>query len=91
MKNLVIILCFTLLSGCALFEKTKNSEAVVTDSAVQVDPKALVPCPKLPNNVVTLTEEIMYENIELYKQYALCARKQDDSIRIIKRFANIKD
>lgn len=87
MKKLLMILIFPILTGCAMFKDTP----VITEKTVNIPTEALQSCSLLENASITTIEEALLENIELYKLYAICARKQDDSVKLIKKFANIKE
>jgi len=64
---------------------------VITEKIVKVPAEALQSCALLEKTVILSVDEALMENIELYKNYAICARKQDDSIKLIKKFANIEE
>lgn len=88
MKKLLIILCLAFLFGCTT---TKPSSPVIVDKKVYIDSSMLVPCPLLEVTTIFTIEEALLENIDLFLKYALCARKQDDSIKLLKEFGNIKE
>lgn len=88
MKKLLLVLVFPILTGCSLF---KNSTPIITEKSVNIPVEALKSCDLLATTQVSTVDEVLLENIELYKMYAVCARKQDDSVKLIKKFANIKE
>ena len=85
MKKLFLIACLLILTGCANWNFYKNSEPVIVDKQINFDPKLLQPCATLVNTPILVIEDLLLENLELYKQYALCARKQQDSINILQQ------
>ena len=89
MKHLLVALCFPFLTGCAFLDYFRDP--VITERVVKVPIEALQSCALLEKTVLNTVDEALIENIELYKNYTICARKQDDSIKLIKKFANIKE
>lgn len=93
---LIIVLCLPMLTGCALFDFFKKPDPpVITDKVVQIDPKLLEPCAPLVTLVIPQgasdKEPFFIDNLgQNASIYAECAKKQDASILIIKKFGNIK-
>lgn len=90
MRIIPIIILSIALTGCG-FLKNKIEPVIDSTRTVKVDPRALEPCPVLSEEVTILTFEdslIAYSN--LGTMYSICANKQNDSIKIIKQFGNIK-
>lgn len=83
MKLLPIILV-VLLVGC-------GTKQVIPVKSIYVDSTITQPCETLEDTPVFTAEDISKENITLYGKYAVCARKQDDSAKLIKKLANIKE
>lgn len=92
---LIMLLSISLLQGCALFQR-KNPDAIITEKVVNIDPKALEPCSSLIkldtispdedlSSALFKVLEVSTKNIEIASD---CARKQDASIAILKKFAN---
>lgn len=86
-KLLIAAMLLISLTGCAFFK----GMPIITERSVNIPPEALQSCPLLEHTSVITVDDVLLENIELYKQYAVCARKQDDSVKLIKKFANIKE
>lgn len=84
MKYFVILLA-SLLIGC-----TSAPVATIVDKKVHIDSAVLEPCALIPNTKINSIEDVLLENIDLYTLYATCAKKQDNSVLIIKEFGNIK-
>lgn len=89
MKKYISILALVLLSGCSLFPTKRD--VIITDREVRINPAALSPCAEL----VLLPKEVNFDtvlsvsvaNAELYLD---CKKKQDNSIILLKQFANSK-
>lgn len=92
MKKAILIsfICLSMLNACAFLDKTPKG--TITERSAQIDPKVLQACPKLPIPTATTIESILIgEDLAIIEMYGLCAKKQDDSIKVIKELANIKD
>lgn len=79
MKALILATLIVLV-GCA------SAPTKYIKANIDIPPSIVEPCAMLDNKPITLIEDILNENINLYKQYAICARKQDDSIKVINHF-----
>ena len=93
MKKLILcgLLCLPLFTGCAFLDCLKKPDPQIPPTRViNIDPKLLQACATLNKQPVATVEDVLLENIDLYGQYALCARKQDDSVRALKEIGNIK-
>jgi hypothetical protein len=90
MKIIAILAVCISLSGCGLF--TKKPDASITTKVVHIDPRVLESC----KDLVTISEPITFEgllvssvtNAELYLD---CRNRQENSIKVIKEFSNIKE
>lgn len=87
MKYIVVLFTAFLLSGCLGTTKPPG----IVERQVQVDSKMLEACEPLNTTSVDSVEDVLRENISLYSKYSICARKQDDSIKLIKSFSGIKE
>ena len=87
MKYLLIILTLLMLAGCP---GTMNTPGII-ERQVHVDSKMLEACEPINSTTVLTIDDVLRENISLYGKYAICARKQDDSIKLIKQFGSIKE
>ncbi len=93
---LITILLLSLLQGCSLFQKKIiPPDAIIDVKVVHVDPKALEPCKALLKLVVTEGRdsfdallEVDTANAEIHSQ---CSKKQDASIALIRKFANLPE
>lgn len=85
MKKLLSILALVLLTACT------TPVTTFADKQVHVDSKYLETCALLQDQQLLTPEEALINNLDLITAYALCARKQDDSIKVIKKLANIKE
>lgn len=83
MKLLPIIL-IVLLVGC-------GTKQVIPVKPIYVDSAITKPCETLEDTPVFTAEDISKENITLYGKYAICARKQDDSAKLINKLTNTKE
>lgn len=86
----IMLVCTLLFSGCSHFQQ--KPDVVITEKTVKVDPRILESC--LPLATIDVANPQYYDilnNIEEnVKIYADCATKQENSIKVIKEFANIK-
>lgn len=87
MKYLLILITVLMLSGCP---GTMNTPGII-QKQVHVDSKMLEACEPIGTTTIVTIDDVLRENISLYGKYAICARKQDDSIKLIKSFADIKE
>lgn len=83
MKYLILIIALA-IAGCG-----HSSPVLVTP--MHIDSALIQPCQHLDNTEVSTVDDILRENMVLYEKYAICSRKQDDSIKLIKKLANIKE
>lgn len=93
-KFLILLLSSLLLVGC---QTTKDSSAVINPvEKVKLNPRSLEPCAplravKLPENGEDGFLYFLENHTANANMYAECASKQNNSIILLKRFANIKD
>jgi hypothetical protein len=88
MKNLLasIFICVH-LSGCVW--NAKPDIPVITPKVVHIDARAYERCePLRPLSNPDELLQISLANMEIYSQ---CVRKQDNSIKLLKEFANYKE
>lgn len=95
MKKLVIVsvLVLPLFTGCTYLSKLKTQAVppVATSSKVVVDPKLLQACEPLEELSDTAgIEDISFHHIKTIGAYGICKSKQDDSIKTIRKLANIE-
>lgn len=83
MKYLILILVLV-IAGCG-----HNSPVLV--APMHIDSAIIQPCQPLETSEVMTVDDVLRENVSLYEKYAICSRKQDDSIKLIKKLANIKE
>ena len=91
MKVILVVMVMLLsLTSCGFL--TKNTDSIIAEKVVRVDARALEPCPKLENVIVSASFEdlqrVFILNTELYY---ICKEKQAASIILLKEFANIKE
>lgn len=90
MKRLILILSI-FLASCSLFPTKPN--AVITDKIVKLDPRVLIACEDLitvPMDIKSF-DTILAVSVANTELYLDCRSKQNNSIILIKQFANIKD
>lgn len=91
---LISLLLSVSLSGCAFsdFFRNREVEPVGTNTRVVVDPKLLQSCDTLPPLKTKADFEDVAENhITIIGLYGKCSAKQDDSIKTIRKLANIEE
>ena len=90
MKVIPVLILSIALSGCGFFTK-KQENPIIVDKTINIDKSYLEPCNLLDENLVVKTFE---DGVEAYamlgKEYSYCAKKQNNSILIIKKLGNIK-
>ena len=87
MKKLLIALLIV-LAGCSTIKPT----AILAEKVVHIDARALEPCIDLvgvPDNASF--EDLMSSVVTNFQTYSECKSKQDNSIKLLKQFANIKE
>ena len=88
MKMLLVIL---LLAGCAT---APIPDAVLPPSTKQVhlEPRLLEPCEALNNLYLTNSwEDVLTITVNNFEKYSACAKKQENSIKLLKKFSNYKE
>lgn len=89
----IILLSSTLLTGCGFFGELKKPEIppIIVDAKVVVDPKLLQPCQLLPSVEGDQTfESIAEHHLYVIELYGVCALKQDNSIKAIRKLSETK-
>jgi hypothetical protein len=89
MKFLYILAICIGLTGCGLFPK--KPDAVITEKVVRIDPEALKPCADLITVPLAEFETVLAVTIANAELYVDCRNKQNNSIKLLKEFANQKD
>lgn len=92
---LISVLLVSLLQGCAFDSYFCQRDATVPEKTVKLDPKVLEPCTgliPLPATFSTDPFGDILANVQANADaYAVCSKKQDDSIVLLKKFANTKE
>ncbi len=90
MRLIHILILSLLLSGCSFLKKNVEPP-VIQPEVVNIDSAALEPCALLKEYVeVSTFEGIVNEYADIATSYAVCAKKQATSIKLLKEFGNIK-
>lgn len=85
----ILLICFS-LSGCSWL--LKKPDATITEKVVNIDPRALKPCEDLiPLPTTPAFDSVLAVTVANAELYYDCRLKQDNSIKLLKEFANIKD
>lgn len=88
MKFIPIIILSILLSGCPLFKK--DGPTIEPVKVVHIDPRALEQCALLEENIeLNSFEAGLVPYADMAKAYGICAKKQSNSIKLLKQFGNI--
>jgi uncharacterized protein YcfL len=89
-KLIYIFLISLILSGCSSWF-VKNPENIITEKTVRIDPRSLELCKDLiiPEHPVTF-ESLLNSSIHNAELYFDCRTRQEDSVKLLKEFANIK-
>lgn len=90
---LTIVIASTMLSGCAFSDifRNKKVEPPAVNSKVVVDPKLLQSCAVLQALPAEPTfDDIAANYITTIGMYGACRLKQEDSIKTIRKLANIE-
>jgi hypothetical protein len=81
-----LILCLALFLGaCDIFPKKPD---VPIYKPIRVEATLLEECPTLDTKPIIKIDDVLLENISLYEQYAVCSKKQSDSVRALKEITN---
>lgn len=89
MKFIPIIILSIFLQGCVLFKKP--DPIINTPAVVSIDSEILQLCPLLKENTLVDTFEdalVVYGDLAI--AYGNCAKKQENSVKLLKQFGNIK-
>ncbi len=90
MRLIHILILSLFLSGCSLFQK-KVEPPAIQPKVVNIDSAALEPCANLKESVQVFTfDDIVNEYADIATSYAVCAKKQSTSIKLLKEFSNTK-
>lgn len=90
MKILYILALCIGLSSCGLFPK--KPDVIITEKVVRIDPRALESCKDLENVIEPVTfESLLITSINNAELYLDCRNKQENSIKLLKEFSNIKE
>ena len=90
MKFIPILILLFLLQGCALFER-KIEPPAIQPQVVNIDSAALEQCSLLREDIIISSfEDIISVYAEIATSYAICANRQATSVRLLKKFGNIK-
>ena len=89
MKNLILVLTM-LVAGCTW--PTKPDPVIDTVKKVNIDGANLQPCSRLPEtiNIVSFDDLVTIYG-GLATQYAICAKKHQSNIVLIKKLGNINE
>lgn len=91
MKYLWVLLVSIGLLGCSGIPK--KPDAIISEKIIHIDPRVLIPCKDLttiPDNDKSF-EALIDSAVRNAEIYLDCRNKQNDSIKLLKEFANIKD
>lgn len=95
MRLVILVLLLSNLTACALFER-KPETAIVVPNRVVLNSESFTPCTKLKefnladndmSPFITLLETIKENAIA----YSDCAKKQENSIILLRKFSNIQE
>ena len=90
MKLFYILAISIALTGCGLF--TKKPDAILSEKVVYIDPRALISCSDLiiPDEPVSF-DSLLTSSIANAELYLDCRTRQENSIKLLKEFANLKE
>lgn len=90
MKIIPVLLLAIFLQGCTAPRK-RIPTIVEPTKVVQLAPESIQPCELLKEDVVIKGfDEALVVYSDLANAYGVCAKKQLNSIRLLKEFGNIK-
>jgi len=90
MKFIPILILSFLLTSCALFKKDEILP-ISPKAVIHLDSEVLQPCALLKEDIIILTfEDSLTEYGNLATSYSICAKKQNNSIKLLKQFAGEK-
>lgn len=90
---LITVLLSAMLSGCGLFKRNSGEkvEPPAANNKIVVDPKLLQSCQPLQTLPLNPTfDDIATHYITTIGLYGTCKLKQEDSIKAIRKLANIE-
>lgn len=87
MREFIAILAICIgLTGCGSF--FKKPDAIITEKVVRIDPEAMKPCADLVSITSPDYDTILLVSIQNAERYLDCRTRQDNSIKLLKQFAN---
>lgn len=90
MKFIPVLILSIFLSGC-IFPLKPDEPTIPRTEPAKIEKAALEPCPLLKEGVVVQSfQEVLVEYSDLAAKYSECANKQNNSIKIIKKFGAIE-
>lgn len=90
MKIIPIIILSIFLSGC-IFPVKPDEPSMPPAKPVAIDKAALEPCALLKEDIVlTSFPDLLVVYSDTATKYAECAKKQSNSIKLLKEFGGIK-
>lgn len=89
MKIILSIILSIFLTSCTW--QTKPEPVIEPTKVVKIDKAILLPCDLLKEDVILATfPDILVAYSDIATKYADCAGKQNNSIKLLKEFGNIK-
>lgn len=89
MRLIPIIILSIFLTGCGIFEK-RAEPPVIAPKVVRIDSEILQLCPLLKEDIVIGTfEDSLIVYGDLAAQYGACAKKQANSVKLLKEFSGV--
>ncbi len=94
LRALLLVLLLSSLAGCSLFQRKQPETAVLVPEKVNINPESLEPCAPLKPLVVPDGDPQPFVAVLEHTKdnaviYADCAKKQQNSIILLKKFGNI--
>jgi len=93
MNKLILLVCFTMLTGCASIKESICDKPILpAEKIIHVDPKLLESCKPLleSTNSSPSFEDYLLLTGDNAIAYSDCKRKQEDSIKFIKEVSGWK-
>lgn len=90
LKVLFVVFLLSLLQGCAFLDYFKKSDMPIipSDKKVKLNATALEPCASLPTLTDRTPEGLLSNTQSIVLTYYDCAKKQENSIILLKEFSN---
>lgn len=89
MKFLYILAVSIALTGCTWFKP--NTGAIIPEKTVYIDPQVLISCSDLIVPETISFDSLLTSSIANAELYLDCRTKQENSIKLLKEFANLKE